>query len=84
MNSQNNNSFTSLIFQKHFRSSATLLIGTFDSERLSNLIKGYIQVSKGAEPQSTPYDSKLSTLSTTLVKFAVPSTSTLMYNSSGS
>lgn len=73
MNIQNNNSFTSLIFQKHFRSSATLLIGTFDSERLSNLIQGYIQVSKGAESQPTPSDSKLSTLSIILVRFAVSS-----------
>ena len=74
MNFQYNNSFTSLTFQKHFRSSATLLIGMFDSERLSNLIKGYAQKNKGSETQPTPSDSKLSALSITLVRFAVSST----------
>ena len=74
MNFQNNSSFTSLTFQKHFRSSATLLIGMFHSERLSNLIKGYAQKNKGSETQPTPSDSKLSALSITLVRFAVSST----------
>ena len=73
-NLQNNNSFSSLVFQKCFSPSTKLFMGTVDSERLSNLLKGNTQVSKEAETQPTPSDSKLSILSIILVKFAVSST----------
>lgn len=62
------------MLKKDFSPPTTLFMHRVDSERLRKLLKGYTQVSKEAETQPTPSDSKFSTISIILVKFAVSST----------